>query len=410
MLPQNADLQQERVLILAPTGRDAPLIASVLGEAGLIGEICHDLPHASALLQQPVGAVIAAEEAFATSSTDDFGAALRSQPPWSDLPVIVLAAARDINQGTLRTLSLLGASGNVTLLERPLRTSTLISAAQAALRARRRQYQVRDLLREVETAQKKLARHAEDLERVVTERTARLRDTIAELEAFSYTISHDLRAPLRAMQSYAQILWEDCGDHVDTLGQEYIKRIKRAGLRLDKMIQDVLDYSRVVRLNVPLEPIQLEKIFHDLIYQYPELQPPKAQIETAGPLLPVLGHEPSLTQCFANLLQNAVKFMPADRQPHIRIYTEPVGEFVRVWVEDNGIGIAPHKRERLFRMFERAHTDANYEGSGIGLAIVRKATERMGGTCGVESQVGKGSRFWIQLKAGNGTINPGSRG
>jgi signal transduction histidine kinase len=111
----------------------------------------------------------------------------------------------------------------------------------------------------------------------------------------------------------------------------------------------------------------------------------------------VLGHEAALTQCISNLLANAVKFVPAGTEPRIRVWTGSQNGSVRIWFEDNGIGIAPENHCRIFNIFERVHSDSEFEGTGIGLSIVKKAIERMGGDVGVESEPGRGSRFWIAL-------------
>jgi signal transduction histidine kinase len=118
-----------------------------------------------------------------------------------------------------------------------------------------------------------------------------------------------------------------------------------------------------------------------------------------SPLLNVIAHEAALGQCITNLLGNAVKFVLPGTLPQIKIRTEPVEGQVRIWFEDNGIGIEPSNQDRIFGIFERVHSAQEYDGTGIGLAIVRKAVERMGGSVGVESEPGNGSRFWIQLKA-----------
>lgn len=230
---------------------------------------------------------------------------------------------------------------------------------------------------------------AERLEAAVAERTARLRDTIAELEAFSYSISHDMRGPLRAMQGYAHTLLEEAAPRFRPKEREYLSRIARSAQRLDRLIHDVLDYSRLASSEVALEPIDLENLVDEVIQQYPTLQSGQAEIEVCRPLLPVTGHEVLLTQCLSNLLSNALKF----------VRTEPRGNDVRLWVEDNGIGIAPHNHERVFGIFQRINPDGAYEGTGIGLAIVRKAVTRMGGEVGMTSEAGRGSRFWIQLPA-----------
>jgi signal transduction histidine kinase len=135
------------------------------------------------------------------------------------------------------------------------------------------------------------------------------------------------------------------------------------------------------------------------VEHYSELQPAVANVHLVAPLHSVRAHEPSLTQCVANLLINAVKFVKPGERPDVTVRTEARGDRVRIWVEDRGIGISPRFQSRLFRIFERVATDSKYEDTGVGLAIVRKATEKMGGTCGVESDGVNGSRFWIELGA-----------
>jgi PAS domain S-box-containing protein len=253
--------------------------------------------------------------------------------------------------------------------------------------------------------QKRIAEELEnaraDLEIKVEERTTRLQETVQELEAFSYSISHDLRAPLRSMLGFANIALSE-GDRLSPGARDALQRIMTAANRLDRLIQDVLAYSRVIRAEVRLAPVDLDRLVREVIEQYPGFEPGQAEIEIETPLLPVLGHEASLTQCVANLLTNAVKFVPPGTTPRIRIRTEPADRRVKIWFEDNGIGIDPADATRIFSMFERVHARNQYEGTGIGLAIVRKAVERMGGTTGVESEVGKGSRFWIELKRAEG--------
>lgn len=235
------------------------------------------------------------------------------------------------------------------------------------------------------------------LEQTVAERTASLREALAQMEEFSYSVSHDLRAPLRAMRAYAGVLLEEYGAKLDDIGRGYLEKIQRGSDRMDRLTQDVLTYSRIARAQVQLEPIAVENLVRDIIHQYAYLQAPAAQIEITAPLLDVLGHETTFGQCVANLLNNAVKFVPAGRTPCVRVGTERRGRNVRVWFEDNGIGIKPEHQDRVFQMFERVHPDGKYEGTGIGLAIVRKAVEKMGGKVGVESDGRNGSRFWIEL-------------
>lgn len=242
------------------------------------------------------------------------------------------------------------------------------------------------------------ARLFDQLERKVSSRTAKLQETISELQAFSYTVSHDLRAPLRAMQSYAQVLQQDYAERLDEVANEYLTKIVSAGGRLDRLIQDVLTYSRISRADVTLRPVNLDRLVRDIIDQYPMLQAPAGSVTIEGPLPDVLAEESSATQCFSNLLGNAVKFVPKDRIPEIRLSAEDAGPMVRVWVKDNGIGIAPEHHERIFKMFERVDPSKKYDGTGIGLAIVRRAMERMGGRVHLESTLGAGSQFCLEFK------------
>ncbi len=286
-----------------------------------------------------------------------------------------------------------------------------LNLMEDAIAARRRAEQVSAELRQKEAelreAQAKLQAHAEDLEKTVASRTAKLHEMVAELEHFSYAIVHDLRAPLRAMQGFAAMIEEECALCERKLSREYFRRIKIASSRMDQLIADSLNYSKAVRQELMLEPVSLFELLDGLVETYPNLQSDKADIQIAHDLPSVLGNEAALTQCFSNLLGNAVKFSKAGAKPQIRVRAEaldsrpgasPQGalnQMVRIWVEDNGIGIAKESQQRIFGMFERATTD--HEGTGIGLAIVRKVAQRMGGEVGVESEPGQGSRFWVEL-------------
>ena len=247
-------------------------------------------------------------------------------------------------------------------------------------------------------AQALLADRATQLELLVAERTARLQETVGELEAFSYSIAHDMRAPLRAMTSFATLVQTEYARHMDETGKEYLGRIASAAQRLDRLITDILTYSSATRRELHLHPVDLEKLVREAIHNQPEFQPPRAEILIQTPLPRVIAHEPSLMQCVDNLFSNAVKFVLPGVLPRVTVRSEVVGQDVRLWFEDNGIGISLANQERIFALFGRINPVAEFEGTGIGLTIVRKAIERMGGKAGVESESGKGSRFWIQLK------------
>lgn len=235
--------------------------------------------------------------------------------------------------------------------------------------------------------------------RTIRELNQKLETANQELESFSYSVSHDLRNPLRAIAGYSQILLNDFSAKLNPECQDFLRRINKAALRMDALTRDILAYTQVSKIEVQTEPVDLEPLFDDLIRESQALRPSGALITVKKPLHRVLGHVACLTQCLSNLLDNASKFVLEKKVPEITIRTERLDDRVRIWVEDNGVGIDPSLHERIFKMFERGETGWKYEGTGIGLTIVKKAAERMNGSVGLESQVGLGSRFWIELPA-----------
>jgi light-regulated signal transduction histidine kinase (bacteriophytochrome) len=240
-----------------------------------------------------------------------------------------------------------------------------------------------------------------ELEQRVTQRTAELEDTNRELEAFAHSVSHDLRAPLRAMEGFALALEEDYGSHLDEQGREFISHIADSASRMDLLVRDLLEYSRLGRADLPIKPTNLGDAVRTALGELAsEVAASNAAVTVAEPLPTVLGHRTTVIQMAANLIGNAIKFVRPGVRPEIRIWTESVGsDRIRLNVEDNGIGIEARHQARIFRMFERLHGVESYPGTGVGLAIVARACERLGGSCGVDSVAGQGSRFWVELPA-----------
>jgi signal transduction histidine kinase len=250
----------------------------------------------------------------------------------------------------------------------------------------------------LKAAQDELRKHADRLEEQVEQRTAQLKETIQELEAFSYSVSHDMRSPLRAMQGYSDALLAEYSDKVGETGAEYLRRIRRSASRMDLLIQDVLAYSRVAKGEINLKVVSVENVICDVIQNYPSLQPDQADVLVNSPIPEIIGHEAYLTQIVSNLLTNAVKFVGPGIKPVVTIRNRVEGDMVRIEFTDNGIGIAPKHQKQIFQIFGRVYPEKKYEGTGIGLAIAKKAAERMGGCVGVESEAGSGSTFFVVLK------------
>jgi PAS domain S-box-containing protein len=240
----------------------------------------------------------------------------------------------------------------------------------------------------------------EVLEHRVEERTASLRETTEQLESFCYTMAHDLRAPLRAMEGFAQILHEDFSTPLGPVGTDYTARIVAGAKRLDTLVQDLLSYARLSREELQFERINLDRLVRELQALF-KTQPSGrgAVLEVTGAFPDIEGHLATVDLLLTNLISNALKFRHPERPIEVKIIGETRGGFVHIRVEDNGIGIAEEHLDRIFRVFERLHPSNQYPGTGIGLALVKKGVERMGGRVGVQSTPGVGSHFWIELKA-----------
>jgi len=226
----------------------------------------------------------------------------------------------------------------------------------------------------------------------------RLQESNQELEAFAYSVSHDLRAPLRAMQGFSEALLQDYADRLDETGKDYAMRILKASQRMDNLIQDLLAYSRLTRQDIRRKPISLEGVINEALRVLEDdIKERDAIIKIEKSLPQVLANHSVLYQVILNLISNAIKFVKKGSKPVVRIWAEETGGKVRLNIQDNGIGIPAEHQERIFRIFERLHGIERYPGTGIGLAIVKKGVEQMGGSVGVDSEPDKGSRFWIEL-------------
>ena len=239
----------------------------------------------------------------------------------------------------------------------------------------------------------KIQQHAQELEIKIREQ----QQMNAELEAFSYSVSHDLRAPLRAIEGFSDIILTDFGDRLPPEAKDYLHQIVASTVRMNQLVRDLLDYGRLARIELESAPVKVQSVIADALNQLdPQLQS-RVSVAVEPKNLQVKGHGPVVRQVISNLMNNGLKFTKPGTLPTVAVRAFRRGDSVRIQVEDQGIGIAPQHRDRIFQVFERLHNPDDYPGTGIGLAIVKRGINRMGGTVTLQSELGKGSTFEISL-------------
>jgi PAS domain S-box-containing protein len=236
-------------------------------------------------------------------------------------------------------------------------------------------------------------KHAEEkLSKTVDSLNASNRD----LEQFAYIASHDLQEPLRMVANYVQLLERRYKDKLDQDARDFIYYASDGAVRMQKLIDSLLEYSRLHSRSKPFEPVDLNRVFQRVLRDLEKSILESGAKITAGPLPRVSGDEVQLGQVFQNLISNALKFKGED-SPQIQIAAEDFHGYWKITVCDNGIGIAPEYQGKIFKIFQRLHSRTEYPGTGIGLAVFKRIIERHGGMSGVESAAGKGSSFWFTL-------------
>jgi signal transduction histidine kinase/CheY-like chemotaxis protein len=385
-----SDSPDDRVLLLAPTGRDASLIDKVLGEAGVGTEACAGIEDFCRKLQDGAGAAFITEEALTPFALDCLVEALHKQPPWSDLPLVVLTSGGGSVPANLGVLRALGEAGNVTLIERPTRIITLVSALQAALRARRRQYEVRGHLLEQKRAQEERAELLKEAE--AANRTK---------DEFLATMSHELRTPMTAILGWAHLLRTSRFSEDDLA--RALETVERNARAQTKLIDDLLDISRIItgKLRLDVRSVDLAAVIEAAVdATRPTAEAKAIRLQTvidpqAGP---VSGDTDRLQQVVWNLLTNAIKFTPKGGRVQVRL--ERINSHVEITVSDTGRGISEEFLPHVFDRFRQADgtTTRTHGGLGLGLSIVRQLVELHGGAVSAESAgEGQGSSFTVQL-------------
>lgn len=383
-----------RILIVAPLGRDAAAMVELLQSRGYLAQVCGGLAGAAAAVEQGAGALLLTEESLEREQMAALLPRLDGQPAWSELPVIILTTVGERSAEWLDHIA--AAAGGVTLLERPLGAATLLRSIEVALRSRRRQYQVRDLLA-AQRARETALRDSEERLRLAIDA---LRDADRRKDAFLATLSHELRNPLAPIRNAAEVL---ASPRLTPLQLRWTQNvIQRQATHMASLLDDLLELTRITQGKLQLRKqvcsIQgivdaavetarplLEKKKHELLIRVPDDIPP------------FLADPVRLSQAISNLLTNAAKYTDAGGRIEL---SARLGERLTIAVEDDGIGIPAEQLESLFVMFSQIPSAVGRSegGLGVGLALVKGLAELHGGTVEAQSDgAGKGSRFLITL-------------
>ena len=386
MLAETQNGRDETILILAPAGRDGELAARFISDASLAANVCSSMEELCDEMVNGAGLVFLTREALTQDALECAAQAIATQPAWSDIPIIVLTSGGG-GESPIDSAALMafGNAANVTLIERPVRVMTLLTSIAAALRARRRQYQVRDLLESEHEA----------LE--AAEKANRLKDE------FLATVSHELRNPLNVVLGYSEILLRTPQIGNSPSLRQMTEALKRNAQSQSQLINDLLDLSRLQmgKISLNRETVWLSALIENAVETVRTEADEKnitIVINESNEALFVEGDPLRLQQVTWNLLNNAVKFTPAGGRVNISLTTE--GESAVLVIQDSGQGIQPDFLPHVFEMFRQgdATTVRRKSGLGIGLALVRSLVELHGGSVAADSKgTDQGASFTIRL-------------
>jgi two-component system, sensor histidine kinase len=388
MTPPEPGSDELRVLLVAPTGADGRLSQRILADAGMTCTVYTDVATVCAALPNGAGAVILTEEALADDNLHRLSVALTMQPPWSDVPIIVLTHAGSASNVAKYALDTLG---NVMVLDRPVRVATLVSAVRTALRGRERQYQIRAHLQEREQLYA-----AERQARAVAEAAVTLRDEFLSIAA------HELKTPLTSLLGNVQLVERRIArtGGLSERDQHAIHVASQQAGRLRQMIDALLDVSRLEQgqLSIIHEPIDVGLLVERVVQEVqPGLQQHTVASHIPAEAVVILGDELRLEQVLQNLIQNAIKYSPAGGSIAVTVVHDTTHAAVQV--RDHGVGIPadalPHLFERFYRVSDAV--ERHIQGAGIGLFVVKEIVALHGGRVEVTSQEGVGSTFTVWL-------------
>lgn len=246
--------------------------------------------------------------------------------------------------------------------------------------------------------EEELKQHRQHLEELVEKRTLALEDKNKELETFTYTVSHDLKAPLRGIDGYSRLLLEEYGEKLDAQGQQFLQNVRYCTEQMNQLIEDLLAYSRMERRELQLDSIDLPFMIDAILREREHDLTQRGIVFTNNlPFTQMQSDAKSIRQILGNLFDNAIKFSRYESDARIEINGSETTDVWTLWVKDNGVGFDPKYQDRIFGIFQRLHRSEEYPGTGVGLAIVQKAINRMSGRIWAEGELGKGATFYVQV-------------
>jgi signal transduction histidine kinase/ActR/RegA family two-component response regulator len=397
MTPDSQNNLDRRILILAPTGRDGELAARFLREGGFHARVCDRIETLCQEMLDGAGLIFLTGEALTPEAMQCLVEALALQPTWSDIPIVVLTSGGGEMPGNAEALSALVETGNVTLIERPVRVMTLMSTIRSGLRARQHQYEVREYLL-AETRARVALEESEQRLRVAlaaAEEASRLKDE------FLATVSHELRTPLTAVLGWSHLL--RLGQLDKQAAAHAIEIIERNARSQQQLVEDLLDVSRIItgklRLDVrPLDPTSFIEASIEAVRPAAEAKEIRLQKQMDADVSFVSGDQARLQQVVWNLLSNAIKFTPHGGRVEVRL--KRIDSHVEISVSDTGQGIHEDFLPYVFDRFRQADgtMTRQHGGLGLGLAIVRQLVEMHGGAVEARSNgEEKGATFIVKL-------------
>jgi signal transduction histidine kinase len=362
-----------RAVILAPIGRDATLLANSISALQVDTAIAADAEALIGLLTEGAGCAIVAEEALTPTALQSLKLWLEEQPPWSDMPFVVLMFGGRATRQSHKRADQLQALGNVTFVERPVRPDTALSSVRSALRARMRQYEIRS-------------------------RQEALIQANADLEQFAHSASHDLREPLRNIGIYSDLLVRAYAGVLEGKGLEFLNLIRSGVRRMDTLLDDLLAYAHASSIpEGPVEPVDVMRPLQWALDNLAGAIKESGANIAIGPMPVVKVRESHLAQVFQNLIANAIKYRKTDQEIQIQLSASRANDAWVFTVADNGIGVPPAYKETIFGIFKRLHSNSQYSGTGMGLAICKRIVERYRGRIWVESELGRGANFFFSI-------------